>query len=50
MLIKHLAKIQHEIDEIVYDLYEISPEDRILIEKELKRMDCFLAVLLFSWI
>ena len=37
-LIKRLAEIQSEIDEIVYGLYEISAEDRALIERELRRM------------
>jgi hypothetical protein len=31
----HLQRLQAEIDEAVYDLYEISPADRELIEREL---------------
>lgn len=38
MLIEKLAEIQKEIDEKVYELYEIKEEDRKLIERELKRL------------
>jgi hypothetical protein len=37
-LIDYLTKLQKEIDETAYELYEISSEDRKLIERELKRM------------
>jgi len=37
-LTRHLAKLQKEIDDLVFEIYEISPEDRKLIEKELGRM------------